>query len=82
MNDNLVEKSEFKKCPDGETHIWRELRTRQKKPGPPYEFFMRCTHCTALKVQLVDLHMKENGDRCPKVTFEIISGDPDVPYIE
>jgi hypothetical protein len=62
-------------CPGGTKHRWRELRIKLKKPGPPYEFFMRCRDCNALKVQLVDIDVRENGDRFPKITTTIWAGD-------
>lgn len=62
-------------CPDGAKHRWKDLRMRQKSPGPPFNFFQRCKRCNALKIQIIEAATKDNGDQVPKISTSIEQGD-------
>ena len=64
----------LKTCPHPANHAFRELRSRHKEPGPPYYLNMRCRHCPALLIQVIQEKKQPNGDILPVVSTFLWEG--------
>ena len=51
-------------CPEGR-HKWREIRAKQKDPGPPYKLMLRCRICAAIKTQVISYERMKDGSEIP-----------------